>query len=129
MPLTQQMNVLRVFLASPSDLVAERKATKEMVNGSIAQSVRPVGPLISLVGRIASLDSADHKPKLTKTSMLAISSWAFFGAAGDLQAANSSPDSKKSSSEHSIGGDSRSLQKYVSTSNESTTLRTPASNC
>ena len=32
MPLTQQMNVLRVFLASPSDLEDERKATKEMVD-------------------------------------------------------------------------------------------------
>ena len=61
--------------------------------------------------------------------MLAISSWAFFGAAGDRQVANSSPDSKKSSSEQSLGDGSRSLQRYGSTSSESIALRTPAINC
>ena len=49
MPLTQQMNVLRVFLASPSDLVDERKATKEMVD-RLNSSIRETGWAVELLG-------------------------------------------------------------------------------
>ena len=49
MPLTQQMNVLRVFLASPSDLEAERKATKEMVD-RLNPTIRAAGWTVELLG-------------------------------------------------------------------------------
>ena len=49
MPLTQQMNVLRVFLASPSDLAAERKATKEMVD-RLNPTIRAAGWTVELLG-------------------------------------------------------------------------------
>ena len=49
MPLTQQMNVLRVFLASPSDLKAERKATKEMVD-RLNPTIRAAGWTVELLG-------------------------------------------------------------------------------
>ena len=93
------MNVLRVFLSSPSGLQDERKMTKEIVDRIIPQSVRSVGLLNSLVGRIAFPDTVDHKPRSTRMSMSAISSWVSFGTAGDRQPATSRPDLKKSSSE------------------------------
>ena len=49
MPLTQQMNVLRVFLASPSDLEDERKATKEMVD-RLNLTIRAAGWTVELLG-------------------------------------------------------------------------------
>ena len=48
MPLTQQMNVLRVFLASPSDLEDERKATKEMID-QLNPTIREIGWTIELL--------------------------------------------------------------------------------
>ena len=49
MPLTQQTNVLRVFLASPSDLEDERKATKEMVD-RLNLTIRESGWTVELLG-------------------------------------------------------------------------------
>ena len=49
MPLTQQMNVLRVFLASPSNLEDERKATKEMVD-RLNLTIRESGWTVALLG-------------------------------------------------------------------------------
>ena len=49
MPLTQQKNVLRVFLASPSDLEDERKATKEMVD-RLNLTIRESGWTVELLG-------------------------------------------------------------------------------
>ena len=49
MPLTQQMNVLRVFLASPSDLEDERKATKEMAD-RLNLTIRAAGWTVELLG-------------------------------------------------------------------------------
>ena len=46
---TQQMNVLRVFLASPSDLEAEREATKEMVD-RLNRTIRVTGWTVELLG-------------------------------------------------------------------------------
>ena len=48
MPLPQQMNVLRVFLASPSDLEDERKATKEMID-HLNPTIREIGWTIELL--------------------------------------------------------------------------------
>ena len=50
MPLTQQMNVLRVFLGSPSDLKAERKATKGVVVDRINPIIREFGWTVELLG-------------------------------------------------------------------------------
>ena len=50
MPMTQQMNVLRVFLASPSDLKAERKATKGVVVDRINPIIREFGWTVELLG-------------------------------------------------------------------------------
>ena len=49
MPPPQQMNVLRVFLASPSDLQAERKATKEIVD-RLNRTIREIGWVVDLLG-------------------------------------------------------------------------------
>ena len=47
--MTQQRNILRVFLASPSDLKAERKATKEMVD-RLNRTIRETNWIIELLG-------------------------------------------------------------------------------
>ena len=47
MPMTHQMNVLRVFLASPSDLEAERKATKKLID-RLNLSIRKIGWAVDL---------------------------------------------------------------------------------
>ena len=49
MPPTHQMNVLRVFLASPSDLADERKETKEMVD-RLNSTIRVTGWTVELLG-------------------------------------------------------------------------------
>ena len=49
MPLPQQMNLLRVFLASPSDLQAEREATKEIVE-RLNRTIREIGWVVELLG-------------------------------------------------------------------------------
>ena len=49
MPMTQQINVLRVFLASPSDLEAERKATKAIVD-RLNHTIRGIGWAVELLG-------------------------------------------------------------------------------
>ena len=47
MPMTHQMNLLRVFLASPSDLEAERKATKKLID-RLNLSIRKIGWAVDL---------------------------------------------------------------------------------
>ena len=49
MPMTHQRKVLRVFLASPSDLEAERKATKEIVE-RFNHTIREIGWAVELLG-------------------------------------------------------------------------------
>ena len=49
MPPHQQMNILRVFLASPSDLQAEREATKEIVD-RLNRTIREIGWVVDLLG-------------------------------------------------------------------------------
>ena len=49
MPRTHQMNVLRVFLASPSDLGDERKETKKLVD-RINSTIRETGWTVELLG-------------------------------------------------------------------------------
>ena len=49
MPMTHQIKVLRVFLASPSDLEAERKATKEIVE-RFNHTIREIGWAVELLG-------------------------------------------------------------------------------
>ena len=46
---TQQINVLRVFLASPSDLEDERKMTKKMVD-RLNRTIRDTGWTVELLG-------------------------------------------------------------------------------
>ena len=49
MPRTHQMNVLRVFLASPSDLEDERRETKKLVD-RINSTIREIGWTVELLG-------------------------------------------------------------------------------
>ena len=49
MPPPQQMNILRVFLASPSDLQDEREATKEIVD-RLNRTIREIGWVVELLG-------------------------------------------------------------------------------